>query len=41
MNWFRYIGGVMFSVLALNVVDRVFELWSNQRLYNLYFLIFR
>jgi hypothetical protein len=26
MNWFRYIGGVMFSVLALNVVDRVFEL---------------
>ena len=30
MNWFRYIGGVMFSVLALNVVDRVFELWSGQ-----------
>jgi hypothetical protein len=25
-----YIDGVMFSVLALNVVDRVFELWSGQ-----------
>jgi len=30
MNWFRYIGGVMFSELASNVVDRVFELWSGQ-----------
>jgi hypothetical protein len=30
MNWFRYIGGVMFSVLASNEVDRVFELWSGQ-----------
>jgi len=30
MNWFRCISGVMLGVLASNVVDRVFELWSSQ-----------